>query len=115
MEKDTFSCLNDYLLIKWKQKYRLYGIFYLKQDEKQKEVLGDSFGSLGDGMLGELTREEEPDSSLHFTGGDSGPLVVVSKTAGLSSDGSKRTDFIALANFVILKVERSTLKFCTKF
>ena len=66
MEKDTFSCLNDYLLIKWKQKYRLYGIFYLKQDEKQKEVLGDSFGSLGDGMLGELTREEEPDSS-HLT------------------------------------------------
>ena len=48
------------------QKYRLYGIFYLKQDEKQKEVLGDSFGSLGDGMLGELTREEEPDSS-HLT------------------------------------------------
>ena len=44
-------------------------------------------------MLGELTREEEPDSSLHFTGGDSGPLVVVSKTAGLSSNGSKRTDY----------------------
>ena len=97
MEKDTFSCLNDNLLIKWKQKYRLYGIFYLKQDEKQKEVLGDSFGSLGDGMLGELTREEEPDSSLHFTGGDGGSLVVVSKTAGLSSDGSKRTDFIAFS------------------
>ena len=48
-------------------------------------------------MLGKLTREEEPDSSLHFTGGDSGPLVVVSKTAGLSSDGSKRTDFIAFS------------------
>ena len=48
-------------------------------------------------MLGELTREEEPDSSLHFTGGDHGSLVVVSKTAGLSSDGSKRTDFIAFS------------------
>ena len=48
-------------------------------------------------MLGELTREEEPDSSLHFTGGDRGSLVVVSKTAGRSSDGSKRTDFIAFS------------------
>ena len=37
-------------------------------------------------MLGEFTREEEPDSGLDFTGGDGGPLVVVSKTASLSSD-----------------------------
>ena len=36
-------------------------------------------------MLGELTREEEPDSSLDFTGGDRGSPFVVSKTAGLSS------------------------------
>ena len=40
-------------------------------------------------MLGELTREEEPDSSLDFTRGDGGPLVVVSQTAGLSSDSLK--------------------------
>ena len=60
-------------------------------------VLGDSLGALRDGVLGELTREEEPDSSLHFTGGDHGSLVVVSKTAGRSSDGSKRTDFIAFS------------------
>ena len=60
-------------------------------------VLGDSLGSLRDSVLGKFSREEEPDSSLHFTGGDSGPLVVVSKTAGLSSDGSKRTDFIAFS------------------
>ena len=66
--------------------------------KKQKQVLGDSFGSLGDGMLGELTREEEPDSSLDLIGGDRGSLVVVSKTAGLSSDGSKRTDFMAFSN-----------------
>ena len=37
-------------------------------------------------MLGELTREEEPDSSLDLTRGDGGPLVVVSKSAGLSGD-----------------------------
>ena len=53
-------------------------------------VLGDSFGSLGDGMLSELTREEEPDSSLDLTGGDGGSLVVVSKTACLCSDSLKQ-------------------------
>ena len=49
-------------------------------------VLGDSLGALRDGVLGELTREEEPDSGLDLAGGDGGPLVVVSQTAGLSSD-----------------------------
>ena len=49
-------------------------------------VLGDSLGALRDGVLGELTREEKPDSSLDLTGGDGGPLVVVSKSAGLSGD-----------------------------
>ena len=37
-------------------------------------------------MLGELTREEEPDGGLDLAGGDGGPLVVVSQTAGLSGD-----------------------------
>ena len=49
-------------------------------------VLGDSLGALRDGMLGELSGQEEPDSSLDFSGGDGGPLVVVSKLAGLSSN-----------------------------
>ena len=49
-------------------------------------VLGDSLGALRDGVLGELTGEEEPDSSLDLTRGDGGPLVVVSKSAGLSGD-----------------------------
>ena len=52
-------------------------------------VLGDSLGALRDGVLGELTREEEPDSGLDLAGGDGGPLVVVSQTAGLSSDSLK--------------------------
>ena len=30
--------------------------------------LGDSLGALRDGMLGELTREDEPDGSLDFPG-----------------------------------------------
>ena len=49
-------------------------------------VLGDSLGSLRDGVLGQLTGEEEPDSSLDLPGGDGGPLVVVGKLGGLSSD-----------------------------
>ena len=60
-------------------------------------VLGDGLGTLRDGMFGQFTGEEEPDSSLDLPGGDGGSLVVVSKTAGLSSDGSKRTDFIAFS------------------
>ena len=40
-------------------------------------------------MLGELTREEEPDSSLDFTRCDGGPLVVVSQTGSLSSNSLK--------------------------
>ena len=49
-------------------------------------VLGDSLGALRDGVLGELTGEEEPDSGLDLAGGDGGPLVVVSQTAGLGGD-----------------------------
>ena len=49
-------------------------------------VLGDSLGALRDGVLGELTGEEEPDSGLDLAGGDGGSLVVVSQTAGLGGD-----------------------------
>ena len=40
-------------------------------------------------MLRELTRKEESDSSLDLTGGDGGPLVVLSKTTGLCSNPSE--------------------------
>ena len=52
-------------------------------------VLGDSLGSLRDSVLGKLSWEEEPDSSLDFTRGDGGPLVVVGKTGSLSSNSLK--------------------------
>ena len=52
-------------------------------------VLGDSLCSLRDSVLGKLSWEEEPDSSLDFTRGDGGPLVVVSKTGSLSSNSLK--------------------------
>ena len=37
-------------------------------------------------MLGELTGQQETDSSLDFSAGDGALLVVVSKTRGLGSD-----------------------------
>ena len=40
-------------------------------------------------MLGQFTGKEEPDSSLDLPGGDGGSLVVVSKTAGFSSNALK--------------------------
>ena len=64
--------------IRWKQ-YSLLGA----------GVLGDSLGSLRDGVFGQLTGQEEPDSSLDLPGGDGGPLVVVGKTAGLGGDALK--------------------------
>ena len=52
-------------------------------------VLGDSLGTLRNGMLGKLTREKETDSSLDFARGDGRPLVVVGKTGSLSSNALK--------------------------
>ena len=43
-------------------------------------VLGDGLGALRDGVLGQFTREEKPDSCLNLPGGDGGTLVVMSKT-----------------------------------
>ena len=49
-------------------------------------VLGDGLGALGDGVLGELTWEEEADSGLDLTGGESLGLVVASELATLLRD-----------------------------
>ena len=40
-------------------------------------------------MLGQLSGQQEPDSCLNLSGGDGGPLVVVSKFAGLCSNPLK--------------------------
>ena len=52
-------------------------------------VLGHSLGSLRHSVLGQLTREQETDSSLDFTAGDGGSVVVVGQTRGLSSNALK--------------------------
>ena len=49
-------------------------------------VLGDSLGSLRDGVLGQLSGQEKPDSSLDLPGGDGGSLVVVSQLGSLTSN-----------------------------
>ena len=52
-------------------------------------VLGDGLGSLRDGVLGQLSGQEETDGGLDLARGDGGPLVVVSQFAGLGSDSLK--------------------------
>ena len=48
--------------------------------------LGDGLGTLGDGVLGELTGEHEADGGLDLPGGEGGLLVVGGKLAGLGGD-----------------------------
>ena len=49
-------------------------------------VLGDGLGSLGDGVLGELSWEDEPDSGLDLSGGHSWLLAVPGELGGLGGD-----------------------------
>ena len=49
-------------------------------------VFGYSLGSFRDGVFGQFSGEEKPDSGLDFPGGDGGPLVVVGKTGSFSSN-----------------------------
>ena len=48
-------------------------------------VLGHGLGSLRHGVLGELPRQDEPDSGLDVPGGDGDPLVVPGQLASLRS------------------------------
>ena len=52
-------------------------------------VLGDSLGTLRDGVLGKLTGQDQPDGGLDFPGGDGGLLVVGSQLRGLGGDTLK--------------------------
>jgi hypothetical protein len=54
--------------------------------------LGDSLGALGDGVLGELTGEEEADGSLDLAGRE-GALLVVAREAG-SLEGESLKDVV---------------------
>ena len=64
-------------------------LFHAKVNLLGAGVLGDSLGAFRDGVFGQFTREEEPDSSLDLPGGDGGPLVVVGQAGSFSSDTFK--------------------------
>ena len=49
-------------------------------------VLGDGLGALGDGVLGELTREDQTHGGLDLAGGHGLALVVHDQAAGLGGD-----------------------------
>ena len=49
-------------------------------------VLGDGLGALTDGVLSQLTGQQETDSCLDLPAGDGGTLVVVGQAGSLSSD-----------------------------
>ena len=49
-------------------------------------VLGDGLGALGDGVLGELTGEEELDGGLDLAGGEGVASVVADEAGGLAGD-----------------------------
>ncbi len=48
--------------------------------------LGDGLGSLGHGVLGELSGEDEPDGGLDLAGGHGGLLAVAGELGGLGGD-----------------------------
>ena len=50
------------------------------------DLLGDSLGSLTDGVLGEFTRKHEADGGLDFAAAQGGLLVVGGELSGLRSD-----------------------------
>ena len=52
-------------------------------------VLRYSLGALTNSMLGQLTRQVQPHSSLDFTAGDGVLLVVVSQAGAFSGDSLK--------------------------
>ena len=52
-------------------------------------VLGDGLGSLGDGVLRELTGEDQTHGGLNLAGGHGLALVVLDQAAGLAGDASE--------------------------
>jgi hypothetical protein len=49
-------------------------------------VLGDGFGTFGDGVLGQLTGQQQTHGSLNFSASDRRTFVVVCQTGSFSGD-----------------------------
>ena len=56
------------------------------KQSSSRAVLGDGLGALRDGVLGELTGEEETDGGLDLSGGEGVLLVVADELGGLEGD-----------------------------
>ena len=76
-----------------KKKTEFFAIFRAKLIISERDVsgssrgeLGDGLGSLTDGVLGELTWEEESDGGLDLAGAEGVLLVVADEAGALSSD-----------------------------
>ncbi len=61
----------------------------VQRESDLRGVLGDGLGALRDGVLGELSGEEEADGGLDLPGGDGVPLGVPGQAAGLTSEPLK--------------------------
>ena len=59
---------------------------YVPKDLLSRLARGDGLGSLGDGVLGELSGEDETDRGLDLAGGHCVALVVLDQAAGLAGD-----------------------------
>ena len=65
----------------------LFVFFFLVRGlDLSRGVLGDGLGALRDGVLGQLTGEDEPDSGLDLPGGDGRLLAVPGELGGLGGD-----------------------------
>ena len=62
------------------------GWLFNQGDLLGRGVLGDSLGSLGDGVFRQFSGKDEPDSGLDFARRDRRPFVVVGQTRGLGGD-----------------------------
>ena len=52
-------------------------------------VFGDGLGTFRDGMFGQFTGQQKPDSGLDFPGGNGRPLVVMSQSESFGSNPFK--------------------------
>jgi hypothetical protein len=72
-----------------RRKRHQHGRAFSSQEEAREEGkmrTGNGLGALGDGMLGELSREDKSDGSLDLSGRDRALLVVLGKRGSLGRD-----------------------------